>query len=495
MPSRNGPVFIPAPTSGINTAAYWGPTDDPREAYQLDNFICERGYVRLRPGIATWSTDDPASKVWLHTYYGASGPVLIGTSGLKFYRFTYNAALTDITGATVPTSGYIRYSTSQMGTVMVLVNGNDTPQQYNGTAVSDATYTGSGLTPASLRAVTNYRDRFYFLGANFDLWYGGSAAVTGALTKVDLTSVFQRGSKAYAIATWTGDDGAGLDDRLVIASDQGEVVIYAGSYPGGSDWGRIATYRIPPLASERCLYNVGGDLYALTQRGIIPFSSLVVRGNQPGYVCLTDQLGTLWTNENAHIVVDAEHEFMYVCGGLGSVYVQNLDTGAWSTLSFGQSVFFALGDSNRIAVHYWKTLAPASYKVGYFGNAGVGAGTSDLGTAFTATAISGFRPLAQMGTRRKVNLLKFWGRGAYQMGLTCAMYPDYDEVAGLAAVASSRTIAATVTQVPVIEIFNSQCAGELFTLYVKFSSISAVDDASLQKYIGTTVYHEEAQDI
>lgn len=460
----------------------------------MDNFICERGYIRLRPGIATWSTNDPATKVWLHTYYGASGPVLIGTSGLKFYRFTYNSALTDITGTTVPTSGFIRYSTAQMGTTMVLVNGNDTPQQYNGTAISDATYTGSGLTATTLKAVTNYRDRFYFLGANFDLWYLDTAgAITGAMTKVDLTSVFQRGSEAYAIATWTGDDGAGLDDRLVVVSDEGEAVVYAGSYPGGSDWGRIATYRIPPLASEKSLINVGGDLYALTQRGIIPFSSLVLRGNQPGYVCLTDKLGTLWTNENAHMVLDATHTFLYVCGGLGSVYVQNLDTGAWSSLSFARSVFFALGDSDKIAVHYWTTLAPASYKVGYFGDAGVGAGTSDLGTAYTASYRSGYRPLGQMGSRRKVNALKCLGRGAYAMGLKCAMYQDWDETNALVAQTPSRTIAATTNQSPIVEVFNSQCEGDVFDLYVGFTSTTAVDSGATQRYIGTIVYHEDAQ--
>jgi len=368
---------------------------------------------------------------------------------------------------------------------MVLVNGADTPQQYNGTTVSDASYTGSGLTPANLKAVCLYRDRLYFVGANFDLWYGGSAAITGALTKVDLSSVFQRSGSLFAIGTWSTDDGGGLDDRLVLMSDQGEAVIYTGSYPGADEWCRMATYILPPPRAKRCFYNYGGELYYIGIGSLVPFSSLLVNAT---FTNLTAKLGDISTTENSNMIVDRSREFLYLNCGDAYVYVRNLETGAWGCFSpspiAANDFSLALGDDGEIVLaSSYNNFT--NYRVSCFG----GYSGTDHGTAFLATIYSGVSILGRDYERRKVTLAKTWFRLAGPITLYLDVRPDWR---GSGALGHKHLTSANV-DAGVIDFCSATFApstiGHMFDLYIAVNG-AAYSDGNY--YLGTMAQHVEA---
>jgi hypothetical protein len=367
--------------------------------------------------------------------------------------------------------------------IMVSEAGGVTPQQYDGTTVSDASYTGSGLTATDLRRVTLYRDRLYFAGDGFDLWYGGSAAVTGALTKLDLTSVFKRSGLIWALGTWSADDGGGSDDRLVVISDQGEAVVYSGSYPGGNDWGRLASYNMPAPISGRGLFNLGGDLYVMTYAGIIPFSSVASPRGSSAFENITENLGTLIAT-NGRMFVDNNHEFLYVVTEQPGCYVQNLKTKAWTEYVFAGNRYaceLAVGDNGRIAVASvdYNGLNP---KIEWLGG-----GCSDGGTPYSAVIRSGWDPFGTIGARRKVNLAKMWFLSEDPLTVYSDVLADWNATPHYC----EKTTAASAGPEPHSPTFGAGVLGDVFQHYFYVTSATGIDPG-YNHYIGTVLYIEEA---
>ena len=138
----------------------------PTDAVRLENFIPETQFVRVRPGFRTHATGMGTAAVQtLAEYADAAGSrKLIACANGRIYDATsYGAAATSLaSGFTLNKWQTTNFRSTGGTSVLILVNGTDAPQSFNGTAVSNLGFTG----PSSVNnwiGVTVYRDRVLLL--------------------------------------------------------------------------------------------------------------------------------------------------------------------------------------------------------------------------------------------------------------------------------------------------------------------------------------------
>jgi hypothetical protein len=108
-------------------------------------------------------------------------------------------------------------------------------------------------------------------------WYLAAGAISGAATRFYFGNKFQHGGTLVGLWNWTVDGGDGVDDYMVAVSSTGDVVVYRGSDPSTSTtWAQTAQYYIglPPIG-RRIAHSSGGELFLLSQYGVLPMTKLV----------------------------------------------------------------------------------------------------------------------------------------------------------------------------------------------------------------------------
>ena len=250
------------------------------------------------------------------------------------------------------TSGYysvVPFTTSG-GDFLYILNGTDDPQLYDG---SSWTAINAGSSP-SISNVTSddliqgwvYRNRLFFVEKeSLRAWYPSVDTLGGALSSVTLTGVFKKGGALLFGATWSLDAGDGLDDKCIFVTDQGEVAVYQGTYPGDTNtWSLIGVYDISRPLGKNASLRIGGDLLILTEDGIVPISEVVrkdkaalkltaiTRPIEPEWAKTVQRRKfrpwemVKWSEYNMGIV----NTPVFSDGDDLHCYVVNLETGAWA---------------------------------------------------------------------------------------------------------------------------------------------------------------------
>jgi hypothetical protein len=263
---------------------------EPTDAVKLVNIFPGTDSVSIRKGFSSHATGLGGSVQSLMEYSSEAGTrkLLAGANGNIWDATSAGAATSKASGFSINKWQYVNFAQK-----MIMVNGTDQPQQYDGTTVSAAAYTGIA-DDATLANVSVYRQRLYFVEKNTaHIWYGGVTAVTGALTLFDVEDVLLRGGNLlYAGSMAREHAGAAMEDYFVIISNMGEILIYAGLNPGDVTWGLVGHFYIPiPLGSYKCAVQFGGDLAIITQEGVIPVSTLLSPQARIGnYTMITDRI-------------------------------------------------------------------------------------------------------------------------------------------------------------------------------------------------------------
>lgn len=270
---------LPAPYGGWNARGNLSnmPATD---AVIMDNIFPGVQDVALRKGCAEWATGFPSGVKSLHAYHSASASQLFASTDTGIYNATASGAVG--AAVSVVTNGLwssVNYATTG-GSFLTMVNGVDNLRLYDGAAWT--TITGAsvpaitGLATTSLLHVNVHKRRLWFVAINsMDLWYLPVDSVAGALTRFPVGSLFRKGGKLVASATWTIDGGNGMDDYLVIATNRGELAVYQGTDPASSStWSLVGVYSVgEPLGRNPfCLF--GGELLYLSTTGLYPLSKL-----------------------------------------------------------------------------------------------------------------------------------------------------------------------------------------------------------------------------
>jgi hypothetical protein len=281
--------------------------------------------VKLRGGCTRWCVLPETT------------PVISGfeyVSGNSQRMFAANAAkLYDVTSSTPTlvasgrTSG--NYCASQManaaGYWLLAVNETGDPVlRFNGTTwvtllppavPSDgaSAITGPVGTPVefgrNLSYVCKYRNRFFFIGTkSMSLWYLPVNSVGGALTEIPLSGAATKGGYLMFATSWSIDAGDGIDDKLVIGTSEGEVLIFTGSNPADpNNWRQEGRYTISPPLGMNAHDNVGGDVLLLTVDGIVPLSQAITKSaGELELALVTRAIKRMWRDE-----VDAKRQYAW----------------------------------------------------------------------------------------------------------------------------------------------------------------------------------------
>jgi hypothetical protein len=136
----------------------------------------------------------------------------------------------------------------------------------------------TGVAETALSFAMQHKGRLWFAERNSARgWYLAAGAVGGAATRFDFGNKFNHGGTLVGLYSWTVDGGEGVDDHLVAISSAGDVMVYKGDDPSSvATWALVGQYYVGALpAGRRVAQPQGGDLYILSQYGIIPLTRLM----------------------------------------------------------------------------------------------------------------------------------------------------------------------------------------------------------------------------
>jgi hypothetical protein len=345
-------VPIPAPSMGMNTRDSVSSLD-PREARIIENMIAESGKVVIRKGKTLHQTISGASSSGaLWTHQGASSDVLLAAANGKVFNVT-GAPSELATGFSLNT-----WSIAQFNDTSIAVNGTDTPWAYTVTGGFDATsgFSGSGLTIANLRTVHVVGIRLWFTEeGSADVWYGAVNAVTGVLTKFQLSQETKGG---YCVGIYP------FRTYVVFVMSSGEVVAYQGD--PGTDFAQAGVYNAPKPVGYDPGVDVGGDLVIMTASGPLPLEAIAAGiGFDSTALASWGKIAPTWADDVANFGNNAGWNGLFTMG----LVIFNIPTDAGTSK---QWVF----NTRTKAWSYWTNLNASQFAelggVLYFGDRGQG---------------------------------------------------------------------------------------------------------------------------
>lgn len=278
-------IVIPAPVGGLNCRDGLSSLQ-PNEAIRLGNFIPRPGFVETRKGTGVISGSSAPSGI--HTIIEhQNGNVLVGVYDGKLYE------ISDLT-----TSLATGFSTSlawnpvRFQDRIIVLNGVNTPQVYNGTTVTAMVATGP--TVATLWAGTTFKGRTYYWSQNEKrFWYAAAGAFQGTLTSFPLDTVSRGSGTLIAMAVMTQDGGNGPDDYAVFLMSDGEALVYQGDDPGSANsWQLVGVFRIGRPLGPQCWVTNGAYTIAVTENGPVDLAMVLKTGPQDSATVFNQNIGT-----------------------------------------------------------------------------------------------------------------------------------------------------------------------------------------------------------
>jgi len=380
-------ITIPAPTRGIiqsENAAFM----QPGGAQVQDNWVSTMRGIKLRGGCTRWcELPETTPVISAFEYEDANIDKMFAANAEKLYDVSATIPIEVVSGQH---SG--NWTAVQLANAadrwMIAVNdsGVDYPLRFNGVAweVLDHTLgtppsnliTGPASTPVEyglgLVHVCKYRNRLYFIELNsMNAWYLGIDAVGGLLNLIPLSGAASKGGKLLFSAVWSADTGDGLDDKLVFATDLGELLVFTGTNPAdAANWRQEGRFSISTPLGMNAHFTIGGDLMIMTYDGIVPVSQATQKdAGALELAMITRAIKPMWREE-----VDDKRDkpwtakkwdryggiFVAMPGGTGArKYCLGVNdaTGAWCRFTWdatcwllrNQELFF--GTQNGIIMH------------------------------------------------------------------------------------------------------------------------------------------------
>jgi hypothetical protein len=313
-------ITFPAPMRGLalhENESYM----QPGSAIVLDNWKPTLRGVALRGGCIRWC-ELPETTPIISGFEYASGGVerMFVGNATKLYDVSTDTPVEVKAGQT---SG--NYAAAQLanmeGDWLIVVNDNgDPPLRYDGTdwEVLDAAYVppvdkpskitvdiadypdANVVNGANLVYVCKYRSHLFFIEANsMNAWYLPINAVGGNLEMIPLSGAATGGGKLLFCAVWSLDAGDGVDDKLVFATNKGELLIFTGSNPADpANWRQEGRFDMSEPLGMNAHIMIGGELLIATVEGILPTSGAITKSReQLELAALTRPIKTMWRDE------------------------------------------------------------------------------------------------------------------------------------------------------------------------------------------------------
>lgn len=272
---------LAAPIGGWNTRDAL-PEMDPRFAPVMDNWFPDSDGVKLRAGSRVQSAVTNELPKRLASLEAGAVSKLVAFSASKIWDVTTDPGTTIGTGFSS-----FDWNTSVFANRLIMVNGADTEQQYDGTTLAALAFTGHPVG-VKFTGCHAHNGRMYYWAPDTATFYYTTVAGTfqGTIAAFDLSTITTAGGSILAMQSWSISGGTeGAADLLAIFFTGGEVLLYAGSDPGdATDWSKQGRFRLAPLLSPRTAIKFGGDVIMGTIDGYFPLSKAISLG------ALTDQI-------------------------------------------------------------------------------------------------------------------------------------------------------------------------------------------------------------
>lgn len=353
---------LQAPTGGLNAK-------DPianmkeTEAVTLDNWFPTPSSVDIRNGSSEHVTGFLGPVETLALYNDGIDPQLFGISVGSIYDVTAAGAVgaAVVTGLTNSRLQHVNMGTAG-GFFLMMVNGADKLQYYNGSAwsVDGGVNTITGVDTANCIHINNFKNRVWLIEENtFHAWYLPVASIAGAATNFDLSGLFRLGGYLMAMANWTIDNASGVDDYAAFITSEGEVALYKGTDPSSAaTWALVGTFRMGRPIGRRCFTKAGADVLVLTTDGAFPLSKALLTDRSQLDLAATDKISSIF---NADVRAYGSlygwqpiiHPFGRKLivnvptteGSISKQYVMNTSNGSWARFIGWNAVCFeVLGD-------------------------------------------------------------------------------------------------------------------------------------------------------
>lgn len=370
-------ISIDPPTGGLNA---FDSVDamPPTDAVALTNWIPRSGFVESRPGyslhvdelggpvetLVGWkgsqagavSYTDP--NVNYENVFGGSRSALLDTdyqllaaANLTIWNATVTPAVSLATGFTND-----RWQTQMFNNYLVMVNGEDPPQQFDGTILEEITdwllwnplLGDEGefepfTTANEFVGCVSFKGRMYYWKAGGQsFYYCQAGSYRGEIFEFDLGGVLQSGGSIISILTWTVDPGVGPDDMIVFLFDTGEFLVYQGDDPGNVGYfEQVGRFTMPDPISIRCWVHYGADVIVLTRIGYVSMTDVMkgvgVEGDFPKF---SRKIGRAVFDDSLRFASYFGHEGIQTDSGFlifnmpnsetrSHQYIRNPNTQAW----------------------------------------------------------------------------------------------------------------------------------------------------------------------
>ena len=268
-------VNVNSPVGGLNTRdslSQMEATDAP----EMVNWFPSQGKVITRKGYSEYVTGLTGNVETLAELRDGATQKFICANSDQINDVTNPASISNLG------SGFTnaRWQTVNMNGNLLLFNGQDIPQVYDGSTLANSTISGSGLTATELDGCNVHKNRLYAWSIDGSaFWYGATNAIQGTVTKFDLAGIAPYGGNLVAMATWNHDGGDGVDDYALFLMSSGTAILYDGSDPGdANNWSLIGIYRIGEPLGVRSVVKVGGDVAIMTTPDFVFFSEVFKNG-------------------------------------------------------------------------------------------------------------------------------------------------------------------------------------------------------------------------
>lgn len=340
---------FPAPIRGLITSELLD-TEIDASCCILENFIPTVNGVRVRGG-SVRRVNVPSAVKYMFAYTNITGFDYFVCTDTNIYKYTDATAdgtvLTTPSLATRANADYSHLETqTDGGSFLLLVNGTDNLQVYNGTnwQLVNGTSTPFVITGVNTNIFTyvwNYNNRIFYIEKNsFNAWYMPINSIGGTAVKLPLTGIFKNGGFLLFGATLSSDSGAGFNDRCVFVTTKGEFAVYSGDPSSIDSWRLEGVFNLGYALGKNSHIKIYGDILVATRNGFLSINSIMQ--GQATSKNISSNIKNDWQKDILRLQPNDVYKiahcnnsnlvFIALPSKLGTIYVLNLDTMAWSKI-------------------------------------------------------------------------------------------------------------------------------------------------------------------
>ena len=306
------------PSRGLNTTGDFA-TMEPTEAVEMDNLIVSDLGITVRSGWREYATGFPDPIRTVVPYNSATlssqtpplaASTLFCATDKGIWNIEGGGNKTGVAANIVLSGGSgAGFLSSTMFTAaggkqfLVACSEVDGAFLYDGLTWKKFTSTGgpgpgivTGVDPTLFAQVFVYKMRLGFVKrGSSEVWFLDINQAGGLAKVFDFGPILRNGGMVVACANWTNDGGDGIDDRLVVLGSAGDLAVYEGIDPTDvNSFDMVGVWFIgqPPIG-RRSFTTSGGNIYVLTQYGVVPVAQLMSGGLDTILLAGTDLLAQL----------------------------------------------------------------------------------------------------------------------------------------------------------------------------------------------------------